>query len=93
MHGDYVQMFTGLKDKNGKEIYEGDVIMAKSYSGKALDLKAQVIYDGFQFMMQDIKKTVYGDKSFTYQKNTFNGYHSLEVIGNIYETHELCSVK
>jgi uncharacterized phage protein (TIGR01671 family) len=68
-----LMQFTGLKDKNGVDIYEGDLL--KRLNG-AID---RVEFDTGQFVV--VHKN--GDSDYIAVKNKF------EVIGNIYENPEL----
>lgn len=71
-----VMQFTGLLDKNGKEIYESDVIGGTSYKSNA-PVKGVVEYEAGCFGVVS---------------NTWGYYladlKNLEVIGNIYENPE-----
>jgi uncharacterized phage protein (TIGR01671 family) len=80
---DYPLMqFTGLLDKNGKEIYEGDIILV-NYSGEWL--KEKVIFDNGAF-----RKTFRDDSNDVYKLPfTSRSPYNTEVIGNIYENPEL----
>lgn len=71
-----VMQYTGLKDRNGKEIYEGDIVKIIDYMSE--EHISIVKYD--DELLQFIFKTVDG-----YYSNM--GVN--EVIGNIYENKEL----
>ena len=72
-----LMQFTGLKDKNGKDVYEGDIIAHKNPEWLG----------GFQ------QKWVIKFKEFSDEYEDYIGYRILkeneEVIGNIYENPEL----
>ena len=74
------QQFTGLKDKNGKEIYEGDVIRHRSRNeyGSIQDVDTEVRWEGTGWNFLG------GNGAFPIVETD-----SGEVIGNIYENPEL----
>ena len=78
-----IGQYTGLKDKNGKEIYEGDIV--ESISGKI----GYVI-----FLQQEMGYVVVWDNCDTRlgHRNRGGGYEydeSIVVIGNIYDNPKL----
>lgn len=85
-----LMQFTGLKDKNGKEIYEGDIINYK-YS-RHTSTQFVVKYNEFQatFIVVDN----HNDLVYTFRELAdYIQLNSLEVIGNIYENKELLGGK
>lgn len=79
---DYVLMqFTGLEDKSGKKIYEGDILGA--YDEKPLYVKWSEEHAAFVFVD-------YFDPFGTTILTTDDiSYEAFEIIGNIYENPEL----
>jgi uncharacterized phage protein (TIGR01671 family) len=80
---EYIPMqFTGLKDKNGVEIYEGDIVKANINNVVSI---GKVVYIDDWAMFQT---------EFTIGNiGRYNCYEADEVIGNIYENPELLDKK
>ena len=71
-----LMQYTGLKDKNEKEIYEGDIIICKY--GPQIAMEVKWVDEGFRTLGK-----YDGDNYVGFVKN------NAEVIGNIYENKNL----
>lgn len=92
-----LMQFTGLKDKNGKEIYEGDIVH-NGYGGPYYTRKMIVCwldYHAGWSLATDIKNI--GDWAIKMEGQLSNGaqprFSSYKIIGNIYENPELLEEK
>lgn len=86
-----VMQYTGLKDKNGKEIFEGDIVKVgnNEWYAKNYFFVEQVFFGYKGVMFGD--KTPYGKQ---YSSSQVKGereyyYDYFEIIGNVYENPEL----
>lgn len=71
-----LQQCTGFKDKNGKLIYEGDILKVVNGSINGIGLSDKWIVKWI-------------DNGWNIRQWSFDCTHSYEVIGNIYENKEL----
>ena len=74
-----LMQYTGLKDKNGKEVYEGDIVRIKSCGDEYIDV---------------VRFYIDGDCQSCFRTGML-GWHrdEIEVIGNIFENSELLTAK
>ena len=95
-----LMQFTGLLGKNGKEIYEGDIVEWDDDSKGKWRRRCEVVYTPahyrligyyYNFSKPEIHQPIEFDcGAFAYEKETEK---ELEVIGNIYENPELMRIR
>jgi uncharacterized phage protein (TIGR01671 family) len=82
-----VMQFTGFYDKNGKEIYIGDVVEIEVETTEGFYRT-----DRYEVIINDFMKIPVIDNELG-QDKLFNCYHFCKVIGNRYENPELLEDK
>ena len=81
----YLMQSTGLKDKNDKEIFEGDIL---DYKGRKALVRWHGSYASFIYRFVDELQN-----RNTEWKPLYLAYMKCEIIGNIYENPELLEDK
>lgn len=79
---DTIGQFTGLLDKNGKEIYEGDIIIEKLRRARKDGERLVICFDDFEYDGKNANGA-------TTSLSLLVEYHTIEVIGNIHDNPEL----
>lgn len=78
-----IEQWTGLKDKNDKAIYEGDIIFQKPLSKNSIGWAGKIIFKQGAFMAEVYER---GKIVMYLFLSDFNPEKTCEVIGNIHET-------
>ena len=86
-----VGQFTGLIDKKGKEIYEGDIIDVAGFDKGVVEFDYGVFGINWDYNRKDGRKAMLDVWGQLHNLRTMDDeiYQSLEVIGNIYDNKKL----
>ena len=89
VHGDTVGQYTGLTDKNGRKIFEGDIVNLKGNpaypSWGIVDYNALIVYSDGAFSAIDGTEEDHGSRRYNFTRAELD----VEVIGNIHDSPEL----
>ena len=82
-----LMQYTGLKDKNGKKIYEGDILNSKNDGKDGNDIWDYSTHDN-RIVEWDAEYSCFSGMP-DYGENSVYSEEYIEVIGNIYENPEV----
>lgn len=82
-----VGQFTGLTDKNGKEIYEGDIVLFTWFSYGEYELETE--YQGYIDFLNGSFLFCCEHGNYPLSELEFDSESDIEVIGNIHDNPEL----
>ncbi len=90
VYEDSVGQFTGLKDRRGQEVYEGDVVfwIAKDARGRGRGEQGAIIWDEHTMSWAILRDKPCADGRPCIISRPFDRQH-LEVVGNIFDNPEL----
>jgi len=89
-----VTQFTGMHDKNGKDIYEGDLVLIENTHEKFKDYPLLITFEDGSFCLRLINTNTFSS-AITMRDNIANSRHFegvdpiITIIGNLHENPEL----
>lgn len=85
-----LMQYTGLKDKNGKEIYLGDILQTSNLTDHSIDIWDKNVH-GLTICQEldDRLGFTFSNWHPKYDEDSVYDFRYIEVIGNIYENPEL----